>query len=274
MQQQLAAHLPAIDSQEETDNRTHKRQQRKAERLLKLAQQVTGLELQLQNGTINDRQRVKLERMKTRQSRIAEREQRKQLKQLRKVEKVDLKKQKKEKKQERNTTIDDIDLSGNIWPGQIKTVYLDGNNMLFLTNTLRQYAIKKSGRSIAENILTKAGESFHIQHPTVKMTHVLFDNTNTSINTLVAGRSFVVSAARPIKPTSDDLLVEFAQQAQNESQSCLFVTSDRELRRRLQQYSPVIKPGKFMDYIFRQSMFNSSSNYKTLDQWIQQFVQH
>jgi hypothetical protein len=59
---------------------------------------------------------VKLEKMKTRQNKIAEKN--KQLNHLNKVEKMDLKKQKKEKRQQEKdaTTTDDIDLSGNIWP--------------------------------------------------------------------------------------------------------------------------------------------------------------
>jgi hypothetical protein len=57
-----------------------------------------------------------------------------------------MRKEKREKKKENTTTTDDIDLSGSIWPDQIKTVYLDGNFGQYSQKTCDQEIWKKHCR--------------------------------------------------------------------------------------------------------------------------------
>ena len=220
----------------------------------------------------------KIQRAQRKEERQKNKEEKKREKEEKKIQRQEEKREKKEKKDEEKKqqrdqreqeAKDDIDLSsGNVWPSQISKVYLDGNNMLFITSALRSHALKK--RAIAEKMLMGASAMFHHFHQSVGYTHLLFDDTNFSVDNLIQGRPFKVSAARPLKPTSDDLLVEIAENEGDNSNNCLFVTSDRELRRRLRaQGALVIKPGRFMDYAFRSC--NPNSQIEEVDQWLQQF---
>ena len=111
------------------------------------------------------------------------------------------------------------------WPENIEQVYLDGNNMMFVVDSLRRLCLNRAGkkteRAIGE-IASAWNEKMHI--PNVDL---VFDLTNQleSIGTVK------VSSAQPKYKTTDDMLVEIARQPSNQQKNkrTIVVTSDRAL---------------------------------------------
>ena len=111
------------------------------------------------------------------------------------------------------------------WPENIEQVYLDGNNMMFVVNSLRRLCLNRAGqkteRAIGE-IASAWNERLHI--PNVDL---VFDSTRQvdPIGTVK------VSSAQPKYRTTDDMLVELARRPENQGKNkrTIIVTSDRAL---------------------------------------------
>ncbi|UJR27490.1 hypothetical protein I4U23_008774 [Adineta vaga] len=111
------------------------------------------------------------------------------------------------------------------WPRDIEHVYLDGNNMMFVVNSLRRLCLNRAGqrteRAMAE-IAATWNEQMHI--PNVDL---VFDSTRQldQIGTVK------VSSAQPKYRTTDDMLVEIARRPENREKNkrTIIVTSDRAL---------------------------------------------
>ena len=107
------------------------------------------------------------------------------------------------------------------WPENIEQVYLDGNNMMFVVDSLRRLCLnrnrKKTERAIAE-IAATWNEQMQIAN-----VDLIFDSTRQ----LDSVGSVRVSSAQPQYKTTDDMLIEIARRNQN--QRTVVVTSDRAL---------------------------------------------
>ncbi|CAF2867991.1 unnamed protein product [Rotaria sp. Silwood2] len=116
------------------------------------------------------------------------------------------------------------------WPRDIEQVYLDGNNMMFVVDSLRRLCLNRSGkkteRALGE-IASAWNEQMHIPY-----VELIFDSTHQldQIGTVK------ISSAQPKYRTTDDMLVEITQQPENHEKNkrTIIVTSDRGLAALLQ----------------------------------------
>jgi len=116
------------------------------------------------------------------------------------------------------------------FPVEIKKLYLDGNNMLFIFSTLRNLILKKRNRKEADKLICKIWLDFG-KIMKFKKTILMFDDTKLIPSSL---EKFELICARPKFKTSDEYFVDIAQKLKN-PQNSLFVTSDAELRQNLKK---------------------------------------
>lgn len=194
----------------------------------------------------------------------AEKEHKIMLKEQKKAEK---RAQKEQKIKERELFAAEDYLLDQGWPDTIKKLYLDGNNMLFVSKYLRDLALKRN-KAQAERVLSELARNFG-QVQNLALTHVIFDKT-TSIE---RGDTFVVSSASSQYQTSDDALIEIAKQASNvKVDSCLFVTSDCKLRKRLREIgAKVIKPKQWFAFTLQRIKEVTQIPYKDVDHLLESF---
>jgi len=147
------------------------------------------------------------------------------------------KKQRLEERQARNNSAEDDD-NVDEWPADATHLFLDGNNMMFVTTKLRSLTLGRNRRQ-AEALLASVAKFFILSQPgKIKEATLIFDNTSTD-EKMVIGKDtlFHICSARPKQPTSDDVLIAWAKQAKEEGRSSgmIFVTSDRALREQLKE---------------------------------------
>ncbi|CAF1280086.1 unnamed protein product [Rotaria sordida] len=117
------------------------------------------------------------------------------------------------------------------WPHDIEKVYLDGNNMMFVVDSLRRLCLNRAGkkteRALGE-IASAWNEQMHIPY-----IELIFDSTRQldQIGTVK------VTSAQPNYRTTDDMLVDIARQPENREKNkhTIIVTSDRALATLLQR---------------------------------------
>ncbi|KAL9646865.1 hypothetical protein ABK040_013725 [Willaertia magna] len=155
------------------------------------------------------------------------REERKKEKELKKLERKELKEKKKQKEEQ---SISEQELN------EMKRIYLDGNNMMYVTKVLRDLTLKRRDRKLAEKLLIKITKLFK-EHEAKDYVHICFDSTSDLSLIENENDSFIVSSARKEGfKIADDYLVELAgKEVVDNNTSCLFVTCDRELRIRLKE---------------------------------------
>lgn len=111
------------------------------------------------------------------------------------------------------------------WPANIEQLYLDGNNMMFVVNSLRRLCLNRAGHKTERAI----GEIASAWNERMRIPHVdlVFDSTRQvdQIGTVK------VSSAQPKYRTTDDMLVELARRPENQGKNkrTIVVTSDRAL---------------------------------------------
>jgi hypothetical protein len=136
------------------------------------------------------------------------------------------------------------------WPANIEQIYLDGNNMMFVVNSLRRLCLNRNGqkteRAIGE-IASAWNDKMHI--PNVEL---IFDSTRQldQIGTVK------ISSAQPKYRTTDDMLVEIARRPENQGKNkrTIIVTSDRALAALVSRTKYI-----FLSFI---EIFHSSYNVK------------
>ena len=141
----------------------------------------------------------------------------------------------------------------NEWPTDIERVYLDGNNMLYVDDNIRKLSIGRSKKK-AEKIITELVVNFSREQrvPTVIL---IFDNTsqtsNQKLQTEQGVVDFSVRSARPSFNDSDDALVDWAGNLNDDVKKSLFVTSDRGLQLRLLEkgVTQIMKPKKWFSFV-------------------------
>jgi len=148
-----------------------------------------------------------------------------------------------------------------IWPEHFKRIFVDGNNLMFLTNGLRHLTLRKNFRAV-ENVLGSITEHFSGQ---TKITAILmFDNTPTNTHkTLENGSTLTVTSALPHFTTTDKALIHWAKNNTTEVASSVVVTSDRALSGELKEAGMVsVKPSEWLRFV-------AGAEYK---QWIDEKV--
>ena len=111
------------------------------------------------------------------------------------------------------------------WPANIEQVYLDGNNMMFVVDSLRRLCLNRAGKK-TERALGEIAAAWNEQ---LRIPHVdlVFDSTKQ------VGQigSVMVSSAQPQHRTTDDMLIELARRPENREKNnrTIIVTSDRAL---------------------------------------------
>ena len=111
------------------------------------------------------------------------------------------------------------------WPADVEQVYLDGNNMMFVVNSLRRLCLNRNGHK-TERALGEIASAWNdkMRVPNVEL---IFDSTRQveQIGTVK------VSSAQPKYRTTDDMLVEIARRPENQGKNkrTIVITSDRAL---------------------------------------------
>lgn len=111
------------------------------------------------------------------------------------------------------------------WPTDIEQVYLDGNNMMFVVDSLRRLCLNRAGKK-TERALGEIAAAWNDQLG-IPNVDLVFDSTN---QTGQIG-SVMVSSAQPQFRTTDDMFVEIARRPENQEKNkrTIIVTSDRAL---------------------------------------------
>jgi len=153
------------------------------------------------------------------------------------------------------------------WPEGKTVLFIDGNNMFFMTAGLRALTLRGT-KGNTEKVLAAISEAF----ARVKGigTILMFDSTeNTSKKTLDNGLEFIVSSALPHFKTSDDAMVDWASSS-GHGATAVFITSDRGLRTRLTEVGgTVIKTGTFLAHAHLLLSGLEGGNYQNwVDEWI------
>lgn len=111
------------------------------------------------------------------------------------------------------------------WPTNIEQVYLDGNNMMFVVNSLRRLCLNRAGQK-TERAIGEIASAWN-ERMRVPNVELIFDSTRQvdQIGTVK------VSSAQPKYRTTDDMLVELARRPDNQGKNkrTIVVTSDRAL---------------------------------------------
>jgi len=152
------------------------------------------------------------------------------------------------------------------WPASVNHVFLDGNNMMYVANAMRKFAIKK--KSMAEAILTSFARRFK-EVANIKLT-IIFDDASKTIEE----NRFCVFRARPAFATSDDALVQLAG-ALDDKKSAMFVTSDRELLQRLDEKGVIlVKPKNWMAYAAERIREVTPTQFEGVENGLEAFLSH
>jgi len=107
------------------------------------------------------------------------------------------------------------------WPENIEQVYLDGNNMMFVVDSLRRLCLNRNSKT-TERAIAEIAATWNEQMQIANV-DLIFDSTRQ----LDSVGSVRVSSAQPQYKTTDDMLIEIARRNQN--QRTVVVTSDRAL---------------------------------------------
>jgi len=151
------------------------------------------------------------------------------------------------------------------WPTEVQTLYLDGNNMLFVLSALRSLVLKKRNRRSAENLLAALARKF-TQHMKLNKCNLVYDDTNLA----VSEEHFSITSARPSYSTTDDAFVDCS--IKSSGQAAIYVTSDRGLINRLTEsnsQSIIVKPKAFFHYVAR--VLSGKEDIESLDEWFEKW---
>jgi len=149
-------------------------------------------------------------------------------------------------------------------PENITHLFIDGNNLLYMTKTLRNYTLKRKINR-AQEIINTATEIFASRMTGLKDVYVIFDNTSSTYEKILEnGTNFFIKSARPDFSTADDMFVNWCEKNKNISPNSLHITSDRALCGRLNiEGAKVMKPKAF----FNLTLKLTSQENENLDSW-------
>jgi len=150
------------------------------------------------------------------------------------------------------------------WPENVTHLFVDGNNILYMTKTLRDNTLKKKLYR-AQELIVAATEYFASRMNGLTDVYVIFDNISTTYEkTLENGTNLFIRSARPNFSTTDDMLVNWSEQNNNISPNSLHITSDRALCGRLHTAgAKVMKPKAF----FNLTLKLTNQENESVDSW-------
>jgi len=143
------------------------------------------------------------------------------------------------------------------WPAQYQRIFIDGNNLMFMSSGLRKMTLQHRKRE-TEQTITGIAESFA---EVIKITAiVMFDGTPTNFTKNYANGSVViVTSAKPEFPTTDQALISWGKSNANCVGNTIVVTSDRALTGELISIGmSICKPSSWLKYVMR--MFTMDEN--------------
>lgn len=200
-------------------------------------------------------------------------------KKLLKKEKRSLKKEEKKWKQDKpkyekksrnarsgasdSAVVNSISLS-QAWPG-VEHLYLDGNNMLFVTGPIRSLVLSRCGAK-AEESLSLIARSFS-QVMGVKCT-LIYDSTKREMKE----ENYSVCSAQPSFGSSDDALVSWQEKSISSGGCNLYVTSDVALGERLRKAGGVVYKPKEWFFLAAEMLGGNVHSSEELDLWIAEFI--
>jgi len=162
-----------------------------------------------------------------------------------------------------------FDLAAGFPVGKFTHLFVDGNNMFYLTDKLRHFTLRGKTR-ITERVLSSVARLFA---ELVRLNvEIVFDaacsipeNSESTDSTplvhLDNGSSFVISSARPSFSTSDAKFLAWARAHPQDAPKTLVITSDRALSAELQTLGvSVAKPGMWLTCVAQTAAGNPSEN--------------
>jgi len=173
-----------------------------------------------------------------------------------------------------------ISLTNDALPGKFTHLFVDGNNMLYLTNKLRQFTLHRK-INVSQQILASVTRHFSTLYKF--NTELVFDSMNSTAGLsaesehLENGSTFRVTSAHPEFPTSDAKFVAWARANPEIAPLTLVVTSDRALAGELFTLGvSVTKPGVWLACLAAASASDGNSlDWKEwVDAWIDRGVIH
>jgi hypothetical protein len=150
------------------------------------------------------------------------------------------------------------------WPENMTHLFVDGNNILYMTKTLRDNTLKRK-LNRAQDIIVAATEFFAARTNGLKDVYVIFDNISTTYEKVLEnGTNLFVKSARPDFSTTDDMLVDWSHQNKDTSPHSMHISSDRALCGRLNmEGAKVMKPKAF----FTLTLKLTNQENETVDSW-------
>jgi len=136
------------------------------------------------------------------------------------------------------------------WPSQFQLIFIDGNNLMFLSSGLRKLTLQKRFRE-TERAITAIVESFA---KIIKITAILmFDETSTYMTkNFPNGSVLKVTSARPASPTTDQALIGWGKSNPSGVGNTIAVTSDRALTGELKTIGmSVCKPSSWFKFVMK-----------------------
>ncbi|CAF1501804.1 unnamed protein product, partial [Didymodactylos carnosus] len=128
-------------------------------------------------------------------------------------------------------------ISKQDWPSNIEQVYLDGNNMMFVIDSLRRLCLNRHGKKteqIIGQIASAWNEKLQIPH-----VNLIYDSTK-QVETI---GTVNIQSAQPKYKTTDDMLVDLAKQNHGKNEHTIVVTADRALAAQLKNEGcQLVKP--------------------------------
>jgi len=162
------------------------------------------------------------------------------------------------------------------WPEGIDQLNIDGNNMFYLTSSMRSLSLSRNKKK-AEVVLESAADLFtSAMGGVIKHTTLIFDNTRThkekTYPSFSPSVSMRVISAHPGFTTSDDALVAWAQADPQLARRSIYVTSDRGLCVRLLQAGGlVVKPSTFLKFA-NQIVNSQRAEAIAYEAWLDQII--
>jgi len=147
------------------------------------------------------------------------------------------------------------------WPAQFERIFIDGNNLMFLTNGIRKLTLQKKFRE-TEQVITSIAESFA---ECIKITAVvMFDGTPTQkTKNYPNGSEVTVTSARPAFPTTDQALICWGKSNPNCVGNSIVVTSDRALTGELKTFGmSICKPSSWLKFVVHMLSMDQTVDYR------------
>ncbi|CAF1271321.1 unnamed protein product [Didymodactylos carnosus] len=116
----------------------------------------------------------------------------------------------------------------NDWPTHVTNVYLDGNNMMFVVDSLRRLCLNRQGKK-TEKAIAEIASAWNEQMNIANL-NLIYDSTRQ----LASVGTVHVQSAHPTFQTTDDMLIDIMKKRDKEiNEHTVVVTSDRYLAAQL-----------------------------------------